>query len=231
MSLRRSLRKRAERRLSALLEQAPLHTTRGPLTTGRGATGWRAVRWEGDNRLGHHSAIGAGGTVGRGSRFGPYCHLSAPMTVGRYCSVGGGVAIVTNAHPLRTAALFTSVELFEGRRRDLAPPEGVTIGNDVWIGSNATIVDGTTIGDGAVVAAGAVVAGDVSAFEVVGGVPAKLIRPRFDPETTDLVRQLSWWTAEGQELDALEPVLALDLTTGGASTLAALREAVARRQG
>lgn len=53
---------------------------------------------------------------------------------------------------------------------------GVEIGNDCWIGASVTILDGVKIGDHAVIAAGAVVSKDVHNYEVVGGVPAKVIK-------------------------------------------------------
>jgi acetyltransferase-like isoleucine patch superfamily enzyme len=54
----------------------------------------------------------------------------------------------------------------------------VEIGRGCWIGAHAVILDGVRVGEGAVVAAGAVVAGDVPAFAVVAGVPARTIRER-----------------------------------------------------
>ena len=59
----------------------------------------------------------------------------------------------------------------------------VVIGDDVWIGVRAIILNGVTIGRGAVVAAGAVVTKDVPPYAIVGGVPARLIRYRWDPQT------------------------------------------------
>jgi acetyltransferase-like isoleucine patch superfamily enzyme len=55
--------------------------------------------------------------------------------------------------------------------------EGIIIEDDVWLGSGAIVTDGVRIGKGAVIAAGAVVTEDVPPHTVVGGVPAKIIKP------------------------------------------------------
>jgi hypothetical protein len=68
-----------------------------------------------------------------------------------------------------------------------------TIGNDVWIGSGVRIRSGVTIGDGCIVGAGSVVTKDVPPFSVVGGVPAKLIRPRFDQDLIKRIQDIQWW--------------------------------------
>lgn len=63
----------------------------------------------------------------------------------------------------------------------------IVIEDDVWIGFGVTILSGVHIGQGAIIAAGAVVTKDVPPYAIVGGVPAKLIKYRFEQE---LVREL-----------------------------------------
>ena len=69
----------------------------------------------------------------------------------------------------------------------------IVVGNDVWIGYEAVILAGVTIGDGAIIGARAVVTKDVPPYTIVGGVPAKPIRKRFNEETIDTLLKLKWW--------------------------------------
>lgn len=67
------------------------------------------------------------------------------------------------------------------------------IGNDVWIGAHVTILCGVTIADGAVIAGNATVTRSVGPYEIWGGNPARLIRPRFPAEIAARLHALRWW--------------------------------------
>ncbi len=91
---------------------------------------------------------------------------------------GPHVAVVTGDHridiPDRPMISIKDSEKLPENDQD------VVIENDVWIGANATILKGVTIGTGSVICAGAVVTKDVPPYSIVGGVPAKLIKKRFE---------------------------------------------------
>jgi acetyltransferase-like isoleucine patch superfamily enzyme len=120
------------------------------------------------------------------------------LRVGRYSSLNTGTRVLlggnhrsdwVSTHPFRIRyGLPGAYE--DGQPYSNGP---VTIGNDVWVGYDVTIMSGVTIGDGAVVAAGAVVTKDVEPYAIVGGNPAKLIRRRFDEETTAALLRIRWW--------------------------------------
>jgi virginiamycin A acetyltransferase len=69
----------------------------------------------------------------------------------------------------------------------------LVIANNVWIGDNVTILPQVTIGDGAVIGAGSVVTEDVQPFSVVAGVPARLIKSRFEKEIAEELLEVRWW--------------------------------------
>ena len=133
-----------------------------------------------------------------------YCDKSCYVgnnktTIGKYCSIGRNVSISPGNHPLNF--LSTSPYFYRGfldwneskldEYENMSTP--CSIGNDVWIGQNAFIKDGVIVGDGAVIAAGAVVVKDVPPYAIVGGVPAKVIKYRFNEDTIKKLLELKWW--------------------------------------
>jgi len=101
------------------------------------------------------------------------CYLSGHIRAGNFVMLAESVAIVGGDHVIDS----TDVPMIFADR-EIA--KKVEIGDDVWIGHGAIILHGVHIGNGAIVAAGSVVTKDVPSYAIVGGVPAKLIRYRFD---------------------------------------------------
>ena len=93
-------------------------------------------------------------------------------------------------------ARWVEKDVFEHKSAE----ERAYIGNDVWIGSHVLINGGVHIGDGAVIGAGAVVVKDVPPYAIVGGVPARIIRYRFNPEIIDGLIKLQWWTLPEEQI-------------------------------
>ena len=81
----------------------------------------------------------------------------------------------------------------KNQSKELESKGMITIGNDVWIGGNVTIMRRVTIGDGAIIAAGAVVVKDVPAYSIVGGIPARIIKYRFDETIIKRLLNIQWW--------------------------------------
>lgn len=137
--------------------------------------------------------------------------LPAGTIVGAYCSVGQHLIVRRRDHPVDRPFLhpFFYNGILGLLTRDSIPtsPENpLVIGNDVWIGDRVTILSGCrTIGNGAVIAAGAVVTRDVPAYAIVGGVPAKVIRKRFNEAQIARIEQSRWWERDIASLIAEPP--------------------------
>lgn len=87
------------------------------------------------------------------------------------------------------------------------PNGDIVIGNDVWIGYEAVIMPGVHIGDGAVIGTRAVVTKDVEPYTIVGGVPAKPIRKRFDNDTILKLESLRWWDLPYEQIKKFLPAI------------------------
>jgi len=67
------------------------------------------------------------------------------------------------------------------------------IGNDVWLGRNVILLNGCHIGNGVRVGAGSVVTKDLPAYSVAVGVPARVIKYRFNEEQIRALEKIAWW--------------------------------------
>lgn len=121
-------------------------------------------------------------SIGEGSIIGENAVLDgrAPLRIGNHVDIASEVMIYNAEHDIND-------ENFK------AITDSVEIGDHVFIGPRAIILPGVKIGRGAVVAAGAVVARDVGEFEIVGGVPAKLIGERKLKNPTYRLGRSAWF--------------------------------------
>lgn len=146
--------------------------------------------------------------------------------VGKFCSIAMNVNIGLTQHALSFVSThpalylldtplqktFSKSDMFETSRR-------TEVGNDVWIGQNSMIMGGVSIGTGAVVGAGSVVTDDVVPYAIVGGIPAKVIKYRFDLEIIEALLRSKWWETPDDELEKIH-----HLCTDPAAFLKALRD-------
>ena len=154
------------------------------------------------------------------------------LVIGKFCSIACGARFLMNSanHALGSLSTYVFPIFYEEWGHGMEVTEAwdhrgdIIIGNDVWIGYEAVILSGVTIGDGAIVAARSVVTRDVPPYTIVGGVPARPIRRRFDPETIDALLELRWWDWPLEKLSkSLRAIQAGDLEALRRSRCRALR--------
>lgn len=124
------------------------------------------------------------------------------LIIGKFCSIACGTKFLFNCanHTLKSLSTYTFPLFYDEwnlKKSNVATAwdnkGDIIIGNDVWIGYEAVIMAGVNIGDGAIIAAHAVVTKDVAPYTIVGGVPARPIRQRFDDSVIQKLESLKWW--------------------------------------
>lgn len=151
---------------------------RGYATVGRFASRGSAFEFDPDGTYSYES-IHVGNHVNLGARPTLLATRSA-IRIGNHVMFGPGVTVRGGNHRVDLVGRYIDT-IGDNEKRPEDDP-GVVIEDDVWVGGNATILGGVTIGRGSVVAASAVVTKNVPPYSIVGGNPAKVIRPRFAPD-------------------------------------------------
>jgi hypothetical protein len=77
--------------------------------------------------------------------------------------------------------------------------------------NGAILLPGINVGTGAVIGAGTVVTKDVPPYTIVGGLPARIIRRRVDPEVEQALTRIAWWNWSREQIkDTLADFRKLD---------------------
>lgn len=123
------------------------------------------------------------------------------LIIGKFCSIACGAKfIMTSAnHTNSSFSAYPFPIFFEEWDENLNVSDAwdnkgdIVIGNDVWIGYDAVIMSGIHIGHGAIIGTRAVVTKDVPPYAIVGGVPAKIIKMRYDDAIIKNLLDIKWW--------------------------------------
>lgn len=131
---------------------------------------------------------------------------SKDTIIGAFCSIGTDVVLGNGDHPhnfLSTSPNFYFSNI-TWKNKDMPAHDEywvakpITVGNDVWIGDHVRVKNGVNIGDGAIIGMGAIVTKNIPPYAIVAGVPAKIIKYRFDEKTIEELLELKWWELDDE---------------------------------
>ena len=145
------------------------------------------------------------------ARVGKYSYIARNTliqntVVESFCSISEGCNIGMPSHPadfVSTSPIFLKGNNYLKKNLSGIAYEDCPItyiGNDVWIGAHAQIKSGIRVGNGSIIGAGAVVTKDVPPYAIVGGIPARIIKYRFDVSICQKLNDSRWWELSDEEL-------------------------------
>ena len=117
---------------------------------------------------------------------------NAKLIIGTFVSIAQEVSFILDAeHYTNHLSTYPFKVKYLGIEKQEAFSKGnIVVEDDVWIGYRSTIMSGVHIGKGAIIAAGSLVTKDVPAYAIVGGVPAKVIKYRFDNSICNILKKI-----------------------------------------
>lgn len=146
--------------------------------------------------------------MGAYSYCGPFC-IFQNASIGKFANIAASVRIGPTRHPIERPTLhhFTyrramygfaeldDEDFFAWRAGQIA-----RLGHDTWIGHGAVIMPNVTVGTGSVIGSGAIVTRDVPEYSVAVGVPARVVRRRFDPQVVEAMGRIKWWNWSHEQI-------------------------------
>jgi virginiamycin A acetyltransferase len=133
------------------------------------------------------------------------------LIIGKFCSIACKTKFLMTSgnHTMKSLSTYTFPLFYDewglsvSHITDAWDNKGdIMIGNDVWIGYNAIIMSGVKIGDGAIIGTRAIVTNDVPPYTIVGGIPAKVIKKRFNDDIIFKLLKIKWWDWSHEKIQA-----------------------------
>lgn len=144
------------------------------------------------------SYVDEGAQIGDGTRIWHFSHVMPGAVIGERCNLGQNVVVMPGTRIGNNVKIQNNVSIYEGVELEddvfcgpscvftnVMNPRSHVARKDEYrrtlvrrgasIGANATVVCGNTVGEYAFIGAGAVVRGDVPAYALVVGVPARQV--------------------------------------------------------
>lgn len=120
-------------------------------------------------------------------------NTNSKLSIGSYCSIAQKVTFLLDVehHINRISTYPFSAKILQNGDEAFSKGD-IKIDDDVWIGYGVIIMSGVHIGQGAIVAAGSVVTKDVPPYAIVGGIPAKIIKYRFDESLIEKLKLIDF---------------------------------------
>lgn len=114
------------------------------------------------------------------------------LKIGRYVSIAQNVVFMLDVeHYTNHLSTYPfKVKMLKESSSESFSKGDIVVEDDVWIGYGSIIMSGVHLGQGAIVAAGSVVTKDVPEYAIVGGVPAKVIKYRFDENVRNKLKMI-----------------------------------------
>lgn len=133
------------------------------------------------------------------------------LIIGKFCSIAckAKFLMTSGNHTMQSLSTYTFPIFYEEWGLDIShitdawdSKGDIVIGNDVWIGYDAIIMSGVKIGDGAIIGTRAIVTNDVPPYTIVGGIPAKIIKKRFNDDIILKLLKVKWWNWPYEKIQA-----------------------------
>ena len=146
--------------------------------------------------------------------YGSIKNSNGDVSIGKYCSIAGGVTtVILNDHCVNWISTYPfrkTMGVTEAAHPVARQNPRIIIENDVWIGQNATLLEDTILRNGAVIGSYSVVHGEIPAYCIAIGNPARVVKKRFSDEDIESLLQIQWWNWPDEKVKAYAPILCSD---------------------